>query len=146
MIGLFIIGQPHRHLHEISGRPPIGIAEEKRADRLHGIGNAAIEVDKTEITDVVSNAQILEHETVKILQVGFLNSSPIHVHHKLASWETPEELEREIAVFIDYYNSRRYLEIVDQTRQDIRCVTVPDLEPVDQLPNVEILLVFNHPA
>ena len=122
MIGLFIVGQPHRHLQEISGCPPIGVSEEKRADRLDGVGNSAIEVDKTEITDVVSNAQIFEHEIVKILKVGFLNSASIHVHHKLD------------------------LEIVDQTRQNVCCVTVPGLEPVDQLSNVEILLVFNHPA
>jgi len=56
MIRLFIIGQPHRHLQEISGCLPIGVAEEKRADRLDGVGNSAIEVDKTKITDVVSNA------------------------------------------------------------------------------------------
>ncbi len=56
MIGLFIIGQPHRHLQEISGCLPMGVAEEKRADGLDGVGNSAIEVDKTEITDVVSTA------------------------------------------------------------------------------------------
>ncbi len=83
MIRLFIVGKPHRHLQEISGCPPIGMAKEKRADRLYGVGNSAIEMDKTEITNVVSNAQILEHEIVKILKVGFLNPTSIHVHHKL---------------------------------------------------------------
>ena len=83
MIRLFIVGQPYRQLQEISGCLPIGVAEKKRADRLDGFGNSAIEMDKTEITDVVSNAQILEHEIVKILKVGVLNPTSIHVHHKL---------------------------------------------------------------
>ncbi len=122
MIGLFISGQPHRHLQEISSCLPIGVAQEEGADCLDRVGNSAIEMDETEITDIVSNAQIFEHKIVKILKVGFLNSASIHVHHKLD------------------------LEIVDQTRQDICCVTIPGLEPVDQLSNVEILLVFNHPA
>ena len=122
MIGLVIISQPHRHLQEISGCQPIGVAQEERTDRLDRVGNSAIEVDKTEITDVVSNAQILEHEIVKILKVGILNPTSIHVHYKFD------------------------LEIVDQTRQNVCCVTVPGLESLDQLSNVEILLVFNHPA
>ncbi len=122
MIWLFIVGQPHCHLQEISGCLPIGVAEKKRADRLDGFGNSAIEMDKTEITDVVSNAQILEHEIVEILKMGFLNSTSIHVHHELD------------------------LKIVDQTRQNVCCVTVPGFESVDQLSNIEILLVLNHPA
>ncbi len=122
MIWLFIVGQPRRNPQEISGCLPIGVAEEKRADRLDGVGNSAIEMDKTEITDVVSNAQILEHEIVKVLKVDFLNPTSIHVHHKLD------------------------LEVVDQTRQDVCCVPVPGLESADQLSNVEILLVFDHPA
>ncbi len=122
MIWLFIVGQPRRNPQEISGCLPIGVAEEKRADRLDGVGNSAIEVDETEITDVASNAQILEHEIVKILKVGFLNSTSIHVHHKLD------------------------LEIIDETRQNVGCVTVPGLESVDQFSDVEILLVLNHPA
>ncbi len=122
MIGLLIISQPYRYLQEISSCLPIGVAQEEGADCLDRVGNSAIKVDKTEITDVVSNAQILEHEIVKILKVGFLNSTSIHVHHKLN------------------------LEIVDEARQNVGCVAVPGLEPVDQFSDVEILLVFNHPA
>ena len=44
IIGLFIIGQPRRHLQEISSCLPIGVAEEKRADRLDGVGNSAIDL------------------------------------------------------------------------------------------------------
>ncbi len=32
--------QPRRHPQEISGCPPIGVAEKKRADRLDGFGNS----------------------------------------------------------------------------------------------------------
>ena len=65
------------------GCPPLGVAKEKWLDCLDRGRDSAVKVDKAQITEVVSHAQIFEQEMMEILEVGLLNSASVHVHHEL---------------------------------------------------------------